>query len=403
MLRRLAKSCALASVATVLAQEDACASAPEAGQCAARGKGAVPKNDHLLIQRGARAVARQGANASAPGDFDSGSCLGMPDVKQSCSTSGCKVLAHTDGRSCTQYCQSSGRSCVAAWEEVADNCDVQYGWQCDDPLPGTSDLLCECDLDAGAIVGEPTLPEMPSSSLVWSDEFDGYWLDSSKWSHVHAGGGFGNSEKQFYTRSNTHLSNGVLSITAKCQEHHGHHFTSAKLTTHYHAHWGPGHRVDVRAKLPQGKGTWPAIWMLPIDKVYGEWPRSGEIDIMEAVGCTANRIYGTIHTEAYNHMKHTEKYSSLATSVGDWHTYSLVWEAHQLRWYVDGVHFHSFVPSSFESAKWPFDQQFYLILNLAVGGSWGGQCVHGTPSCHKWDEFQQDQVMQVDFARVYKL
>jgi len=102
-------------------------------------------------------------------------------------------------------------------------------------------------------------------------------------------------------------------------------------------------------------------------------------------------------------QKKTEKYNTLRVEVGEWHTYSIVWEEHELRWYVDGAEYHRFHPSAFDSQRWPFGQKFYLILNLAVGGSWPGYCLHGRPSCSSSGEFAQEQVMEVDFARVYSL
>merc|ERR1719215_1532972 len=111
--------------------------------------------------------------------------------------------------------------------------------------------------------------------LVWSDEFDGDHVSHSKWHFVEAGGGFGNGELQHYTSRNAHVSHGTLKITAKCEQHGHEHFTSAKLTTENRVSWGPGHRVEVRAKAPTARGTWPAIWMLPKDSAYGQWLASG--------------------------------------------------------------------------------------------------------------------------------
>merc|ERR1719401_774347 len=102
---------------------------------------------------------------------------------------------------------------------------------------------------------------------------------------------------------------------------------------------------------------------------------------MEAVGCTQGKVYGTVHTGAYNHMKHTEKYNTLQADIGEWHTYSVEWTASSISWFVDGQLYHSFAPHSGDSEKWPFNKHFFLILNLAVGGSWGGMCVGGRPSC----------------------
>lgn len=333
-------------------------------------------------------------------------CAGMHNVERSCSANGCKVLANKmGGRTCREYCGDSGLSCVGAWEEVNEDCNVKAEMTCDQTWPHTSDLLCECMPLGGSVAPPPDLADPSRARLVWSDDFDGGRLDSSKWSLVRGGGGFGNQELQFYTdrSSNVRVEQGVLKITAKCEEYAGHHFTSAKLQSTHKGVFGPGHRVEVRARLPGGKGTWPAIWMLPTDSVYGRWPKSGEIDIMEAVGCTENKVYGTVHTEAYNHMHNTEKYNSIRTDVGAWHTYSIEWTTSQILWFVDGRLYHSFAPSSRSSDKWPFDRQFFLILNLAVGGSWGGKCVNGRPSCSSNSEFGLSQVMEVDYARVYGL
>jgi len=267
----------------------------------------------------------------------------------------------------------------------------------------TSDLLCECSEQRSASQGSAAavLSDPSNLQLVWSDEFDGDHVDGKKWSLHHGGGGFGNRELQYYRPQSAQVADGILRITAKCDERHG--FTSAKLETKHKADWGPGHRVEVRARAPKGKGTWPAIWMLPTENSYGRWPRSGEIDIMESVGCTASKIFGTVHTDAFNHMKHTEKSNSVRAPVDAWHTYTIEWTETQIAWYFDGQLFHSFHPDSFEYQKWPYNRKFYLILNVAVGGSWGGICIHDRPSCHRGDEFGQPQVMEVDYARVYKL
>jgi beta-glucanase (GH16 family) len=199
------------------------------------------------------------------------------------------------------------------------------------------------------------------------------------------------------------VQDGSLHITAQCERYGYEDFTSAKLKTEDIVEWGPGHRIEVRAKMPSGKGTWPAIWMLPVENAYGDWPRSGEIDIMEAVGCTEGKIYGTVHTDAYNHMHSSQAYNTASLSVTEWHTYAIEWKERGIQWFVDGELFSAFAPSSHSSDKWPFDKNFYLILNLAVGGSWGGYCVDGRPSCSSSDAFAQPQVMEVDYARVYSL
>jgi beta-glucanase (GH16 family) len=326
----------------------------------------------------------------------------MVDVERDCGQNGCLVLAtEMTGLSCDDYCFRSGRQCLAAWEEWDDTCNSKLILRCDQVYGTTSDLLCRC---SDQLVGLETRAQ-DIWEIVWSDEFDGSEVDRSKWGFVTGGGGFGNQELQHYTdrTENARVADGVLHITAQCEQYDHEHYTSAKLTTEETVEWGPGHRVEVRAKMPSGKGTWPAIWMLPTDSSYGDWPKSGEIDIMEAVGCTEGKIYGTVHTDAYNHMKSSQAYNSASLAVTDWHTYAIEWKDNGIQWFVDGELFSSFAPSSHSSDKWPFDKEFFLILNLAVGGSWGGYCVHGSPSCYSNDAFAQPQVMEVDYARVYRL
>lgn len=253
--------------------------------------------------------------------------------------------------------------------------------------------------------------------IVWSDEFDDVngdgTVNASKWKYNN--GDVYNNELQAYTgrSDNSYVEDGVLKMVAKCETYTRRRasFTSARLVTNGLGDWGPGHRVEVRAKLPVGKGSWPAIWMLPSheggvmgDGAYGAWPKSGEIDIMESVGCSRGKVYGTVHTDAYNHMKHTQKGHDYYCDYSQFHTYTIDWEKSEIRWYIDGVHYHSFAPDDTDdSAKWPFNKRFYLILNIAVGGDWGGFCLNGGPSCSDDDEFGAHQVMEVDFVRVSNL
>merc|ERR1712232_252832 len=227
--------------------------------------------------------------------------------------------------------------------------------------------------------------------------------DLEKWLYMN-GPNPNNRELQYYTDrvNNSYMEDGKLKIVGKCENYEGMRYTSARLVTKNLGDWGPNHRIEVRAKLPQGKGAWPAIWMMPTDSVYGGWPNSGEIDIMEAVGCTRGSVYGTVHTGAYNHMKNTQKGEKYYTDYTDWHTYRIDWDDNKIEWFVDDEYYFTFSADTSNSAKWPFNQRFYLILNVAVGGSWGGFCV-GRPSCSNSDQFGQGQTMEVDFVRVYEL
>lgn len=243
------------------------------------------------------------------------------------------------------------------------------------------------------------LDAAPVWQLVWSDEFDyqGY-PDSNKWGYDIGAGGWGNQELQYYTNrlENARVENGRLIIEARKENYGGAQYTSARLKTRYKGDWLYG-RIEVRAKLPGGTGTWPAIWMLPTDNVYGGWPNSGEIDIMECVGYDPWRVYFTIHTAAYNHMLGTQKGSStiLNDPQNNFYTYALEWYPDRLDFYVDNVKYFTFYKEKDDYTVWPFDQRFYLILNIAVGGTWGG--AQGV------DPNVFPQRMEVEYVRVYQL
>ncbi len=237
--------------------------------------------------------------------------------------------------------------------------------------------------------------------MVWNDEFDYIGLpDSTKWSYDTDGNswGWGNNEAQHYTASdssNAYVKDGILTITAKIDSMGGKKYTSARLITKGKGDWLYG-RFEIKAKLPTGLGTWPAIWMLPTDWEYGNWPASGEIDIMENVGFMPDTIIGTVHTESYNHMIGTQKTDSIymPTNFTDFHVYSLEWEENEIRVFVDDAHYFTFNNEGKSFQEWPFDKRFHLLLNLAVGGNWGGEKgVDDTLFPHRF---------YVDYVRVYK-
>lgn len=236
-------------------------------------------------------------------------------------------------------------------------------------------------------------------NLVWSDEFDGSGLpDATKWSYDVGGGGFGNSELQYYTNArteNANVANGVLSITARKEAFESNAYTSARLVTRGKGDWLYG-KVEVRAKLPRGRGMWPAIWMLPTDWEYGDWPASGELDIMENVGYDSTCINSNIHTKAYNHTIGTNKGDKvyLVDPWDTWHIYKVEWYADSVSYWVDNTHIFSFAKENTGYTTWPFDKRFHLILNIAVGGTWGG--AKGV------DDSRFPQTMQVDYVRVYQ-
>lgn len=240
---------------------------------------------------------------------------------------------------------------------------------------------------------------------VWCDEFDTDGLpDSDKWLYDVGGHGWGNNELQYYTREdldNVFIEDGILNIRAIKESYMGNEYTSGRIVTKYQGDWTYG-RIQVRAKVPEGRGTWPAVWMLPTDNTYGGWPYSGEIDIMEYVGYDPNTIHGTIHTGAYNHGLGTQigYTTSVPTAEEEFHVYEMIWEPSSIKMFIDGVQFATFGynPDTnvdiLNSDAWPFDQRFHLILNLAIGGNWGG--VEGV------DDTIFPATFQVDYVRVFQ-
>lgn len=241
--------------------------------------------------------------------------------------------------------------------------------------------------------------------LVWSDDFEYEGLpDTAKWSYDVGDGcpdlcGWGNNELQYYTQDqlkNARVEDGHLVIEAHREEYESRNYTSARLLTRDKQSWKYG-RFEIKAKLPSGNGTWPAIWMLPEDWEYGGWPSSGEIDIMEHVGHEPDRVYATVHTEAYNHLNGTQDTDTLYVDDVEttFHEYAIEWTPQSITWFVDGEPYSEFQNENATYKEWPFDQAFHLILNIAVGGNWGG--VQGV------DEDIWPQQMVVDYVRVYQL
>ncbi len=273
----------------------------------------------------------------------------------------------------------------------------------------------------GADAAKPEKKDNTKWKLVWSDEFNKSEIDQTKWNFdtgnwlVDKDGnpvapGWGNNEKQFYTdkNENAFVKGGKLVIRAlkeqTTDELGTYDYTSAKLTTKGKFNQTYG-RYEMRAKLPIGKGLWPAFWMLPEDDRYGGWAASGEIDIMESWGSQPDKVAGTIHYgETWPNNKYTGKdyHFEEGNGIDKWHTYAVEWEPGELRWYVDGKLYQTqndwYAKGLNQATKFsypaPFDQNFYLIMNLAVGGWFDGDVDATTP-------FPAD--MEVDYVRVYDL
>ena len=239
--------------------------------------------------------------------------------------------------------------------------------------------------------------------LVWADEFDVEGApDSSRWGYDLGDGcpdvcGWGNNELQYYTRrpENVRVEDGKLIIQARQENYKGKKYTSSRLVSRNKGDWKYGY-IEVKAKLPQGTGTWPAIWMLPTDWTYGSWPASGEIDIMEHVGYKQGMVYGTVHTKAFNHGIGTQKGDSIAVEgvQDNFHVYAIDWSPEKIDFLVDGKLYNTFHNEGSGSEAWPFDQPFHLLLNLAVGGNWGG--AKGV------DPTIWPQRLEIDYVRVYE-
>ena len=231
--------------------------------------------------------------------------------------------------------------------------------------------------------------------LVWAEEFNSAGLpDSKNWSYDVGDHGWGNNELQFYRRENTELKDGFLVITAKQESAGTRNYTSSRLKTQGKKVFQFG-RIDIRAALPKGQGIWPAFWMLGTDIKTNPWPACGEIDIMEHVGFDPAVVHGTVHTGAFNHMQGTQKGKQIQvpTFHDEFHTYAIDWTEDRIDFYLDGEKYFTFENSGGDYMEWPFDQSFHLILNIAVGGGWGGQ--KGV------DPEIWPQRMEVDFIRVF--
>jgi len=265
-------------------------------------------------------------------------------------------------------------------------------------------MLVACG-GGGGSAATPSVPTPPtpaataaSWTLVFADEFDTPGSpDPGRWTYDL--GYIANDEAQYYTSrsENVRIEDGVLVLEARKEPWAGYAYTSGRIKTQGIFEFRYG-RVEVRAKLPTGRGTWPAIWMLGanIDRVG--WPACGEIDIMENVGFDPLTIVASVHTAAYNHVAGTQRNAtttlSSPTPYDDFHLYAMEWYPDRIETFVDGRRYFTFRNEGTGSATWPFDQPEFLILNLAIGGSWGGQQgIDDTLFPHR---------MLVDFVRVYR-
>jgi len=267
---------------------------------------------------------------------------------------------------------------------ASDNIEQSY-------CAGTCNNICENNDDSNnQNDGEYT--------LVWSDEFNGDIIDQSKWNFQIGTGswGWGNGEHQYYTArsENAFIEDGKLVIQALFENYSGSNYTSARMTTKDKGDWTYG-KIYARIKVPNAGGTWPAFWMMPTNSVYGGWPNSGEIDIMEHYGCDNDHVHATVHNNTYNWNGGIPptSYSTYTNATQEFHIYEVEWNESELNFYVDEEYLGTYFKTSGGWQQWPYDQEFYIILNLAIGSHFM-QC--------NTDNDLFPQRLEIDYVRVYQ-
>ncbi|RYG47782.1 MAG: glycoside hydrolase family 16 protein [Chitinophagaceae bacterium] len=226
--------------------------------------------------------------------------------------------------------------------------------------------------------------------LAWQDEFDtGTSPSAENWTRETGGNGWGNNESQYYTTSdeNSFLSNGMLHIVLKKQPFENQNYTSARLISHGKYQFTYG-RIEIRAKLPTGGGTWPALWMLGSNFTSAPWPACGELDIMEQIGNDPGKVHGTLHHPGHFGANGSNGHTMVPDCSTEFHVYKADWSPTHIKFYVDDNLFYTFE----NNASLPFNHDFFLILNVAMGGNFGGAI---DPA------FVQSEML-VDYVRVYR-
>ena len=250
-------------------------------------------------------------------------------------------------------------------------------------------LLSACG-PASTSSGTP-IPPVPGWELVWHDEFDAEAIDTANWTYDIGAGGWGNGEAQYYTSrpENARIENGMLVIEARQEKYEDSYYTSARLKTQGLQSFQYG-RIEARIKVPVGDGLWPAFWMLGSSFDGTNWPDCGEIDIMEYVGREPDLIIGTLHGPGYSGALGVSQWNRQEYAIADdFHTYTIEWKAGQIDWYYDGEKYHT----DLSGRQWVFDQPFFIILNLALGGTLGGPIGLDTAFPTQYT---------VDYVRVYQ-
>ena len=243
------------------------------------------------------------------------------------------------------------------------------------------------------LAGVAGTAQVKKGKLIWEENFNGKALNESVWNYELGDGcpnvcGWGNNERQEYTKTNHRLENGHLIITAKKE---GDTYTSTRITTAGKKEFKYGY-IEARAKLPTGHGIWPAFWMLGSNIKQVGWPMSGEIDILEYVGKEPHTVFTSLHTQDSHGETINSKKTRFPKIEEGFHTYGINWTASQIEFFVDGKSVYTFAPENKTVEVWPFNQPFYFIVNVAVGGNFGGPKVDDTI-------FPQEFI--VDYIKVY--
>lgn len=263
--------------------------------------------------------------------------------------------------------------------------------------------ILDDDLPEGSLIipgeGYSTPDSYPGMSLVWADEFEGTVLNTADWTYEIGNGqnGWGNNELQYYQEANTSIvDNDYLVIEARQQSVGAYDYTSSRLVTQGKQEFQFG-RIDIRAALPEGQGIWPALWMLGSNFSTTGWPACGEIDIMEMVGHNANTVHATVHfgsnVAQHQFVGNSKTLGPNSSFQDEFHVFSLIWEEDQLQFLMDDQVYHEITPADMNGQPYPFNQPFFFIFNVAVGGDWPG-------SPNSTTAFPQRMI--VDYVRVFQ-
>lgn len=238
--------------------------------------------------------------------------------------------------------------------------------------------------------------------LVWQDEFDVPGKpDSSKWSFDVGARKWGNAETQYYTKGkNVQVRDGLLVLEGRIEPFEDSPSTSCRITTYEKRHFQYG-RFEFRAKMPKSKGSWPAIWMLPVEfkERKNPWPNCGEIDIMEHVTTHMDHFHVSLHSELYNHAIRTQRthFEKIEGFTDEFQVIAMDWTKDSIEFFLNGSSFHRFDRNEggfqTDHSGWPFDKPYYLIMNIAIGGTWGGEVDPKEYPCQ----------MEIDYVRYYEI